>query len=143
MKFERDWNDSVEVRDSKIHGKGIFSRSFIPKDDLVIVIRGDVIDGNECERREDEEDNVYIFWNGDDCYIDTNNHGKIRFINHDCDPNSEVMDRDEETLNLVAIKDIYPDEEITIDYGYEEIYDGCTCRSCLLKSQGDSGSKAS
>lgn len=143
MKFERDWENSVEVRDSKIHGKGIFSSSFIPKDDLVMVISGEVIDGNECERREDEEDNVYIFWNGDDCFIDTNKFGKIRFINHDCEPNCEVMDRDEETLNLVAIKDIYPDEEITIDYGYEEIYEGCTCRSCLLKSQGDSDSKAS
>jgi SET domain-containing protein len=53
------------------------------------------------------------------------------------------MDRDDETLNLVAIKDIYPDDEITIDYGYEEIYEDCTCRSCLLESTGDSGIKAS
>lgn len=135
MKYSRDWDSSVEVRDSKIHGKGIFSNAFIPKGELVMIISGDVIDGDECERREDEEDNVYIFWNGD-TYIDTNNSEKIRYINHDCDPNCEVMDRDEETLNLVAIKDIYPEEEITIDYGYEEIYEGCTCRTCINESTG-------
>jgi len=143
MRYDRDWENSVEVRESKIHGKGIFSKSFIPKGELVMVIRGEVIDGDECERREDEEDNVYIFWNGDDCYIDTNHFGKIRFINHNCDPNCEVMDRDDETLNLIAIKDIYPDDEITIDYGYEEIYEDCTCSSCLLESAGDSDIKAS
>ena len=136
MKFVRDWEDSVVVRDSKIHGKGIFSSGFIPKDELVMVISGDVIDGDECERREEEENNVYIFWNGD-TYIDTDKYGKIRYVNHDCDPNCEVMDRDEETLNLVAIKDICPDDEITIDYGYEEIYEDCTCATCLTKSRKD------
>ncbi len=140
MKFSRDWDSEVEVRDSQIHGKGIFASTFIPKDELVMVIAGEVIDGYECERREEEENNVYIFWNGD-TYIDTNKFGKIRFVNHDCDPNCEVMDRDEETLNLVAIKDICPDDEITIDYGYDEIYDGCTCKTCLQESE--EGNKAS
>lgn len=138
MKYSRNWENCVEVRDSQIHGKGIFAASFVPKGELILVIEGEVIDGNECERREEEENNVYIFWNGDECYIDTNKFGKIRYINHDCDPNCEVLDRDEESLNLVSARDIYPEEEITIDYGYDEIYEDCTCRTCLLDSQNNS-----
>ena len=122
------------MKKSRIHGEGIFSNGFIPKGELVMEIRGEVIDGDECMRREDEEDNVYIFWNGDDCFIDTNHSGKIRFINHDCDPNCEVMDGDEEHLKLVAIKDILPNDEIVIDYDYEEIYEDCSCRTCLNKN---------
>ena len=133
MKLSKNWDSSVVVRDSEIHGKGIFASTFIPKGDLVMVISGEVIDGDECERREEEYNNVYIFWNGD-TYIDTDKTEKIRYINHDCAPNCEVMDRDEETLNLVAVADIYPDDEITIDYGYEEIYDDCTCRTCMTDS---------
>ncbi|MDZ7763863.1 MAG: SET domain-containing protein [Melioribacteraceae bacterium] len=132
MIYKKDFEEFVVVKDSKIHGKGIFATGFIPQGELVMVVSGDVIDEDECVRRENEEDNVYIFWNGD-TYIDTNHYGKIRYINHDCDPNSEVMDRDEETLNLVAIKDIHPGDEIVIDYGYEEIYEDCTCKTCMQK----------
>ena len=132
MIFKKDFEELIEVRDSKIHGKGIFSTGFIPKGELVMIIRGDVIDEDECMRREDEEDNVYIFWNGD-TYIDTNNYGKIRYINHDCEPNCDVIDRDEDTLNLVAAKNILPGEELVIDYGYEEIYEDCSCNTCLEK----------
>lgn len=133
MIYKRDNEEFIVVKNSKIHGKGIFATKFIQQGELVMVVRGDVIDEDECVRRENEEDNVYIFWNGD-TYIDTNNYGKIRYINHDCDPNSEVMDRDEETLNLVAIKDIHPGDEVVIDYGYEEIYEDCTCKTCMQKS---------
>ena len=55
---------------------------------------------------------------------------KIKYINHDCNPNCEVLDRDKETLNLVSSREIKKGEEITIDYGYEEIYDDCNCRTC-------------
>lgn len=97
-------------------------------------IKGEVIDGDECLRRENEEDNVYIFWNGD-TYIDTANTKKIKYINHNCNPNCEVEDGDKKRLKLFAARKIKKGEELTIDYGYEEIYDGCKCSSCKGKSK--------
>lgn len=128
--FTKDWESSIKVKKSVIHGKGMFAKTDIPKDELVIVIRGEVISGKECERREWEENNVYIFWNGR-TYIDTVDTKIIKYINHDCDPNCEVFERDKESLNLVSIKEIKKGEEITMDYGYEEIYEDCNCRTCM------------
>ncbi len=128
-KFSRDWEESVEVKGSKIHGKGIFTSKNIPKNELVLVIKGELITGKECERREEEDDNVYIFWNGR-YYIDTANTEKIKYINHDCDPNCIVLERDKESLNLVSCREIKTGEEITMDYGYDEIYEECKCNTC-------------
>lgn len=122
--------EQVSVKDSPLHGKGIFSNQFIPADTLILVIKGEEIDGTECERRENEEANVYIFWNGDDSYIDTNNSDKIKFINHDCKPNCYVDNDEEDNLCLYALRNINKDEELTIDYGYDEIYENCNCSSC-------------
>ncbi|MGE5458099.1 MAG: SET domain-containing protein [Methanococcaceae archaeon] len=119
----------VEVKESDIHGKGIFAVADIPSGTPVMVIEGEVISEKECIRREEEENNVYIFWNGDS-YIDTANTDVIKYINHNCDCNCEVLDRDDNSLLLSSIRDIKAGEEITIDYGYDEIYQSCNCNDC-------------
>ncbi len=121
------------VNDSGIHGAGLFTSVKISAGEKIMIIKGDVISGDECERRE-EFGNVYIFWNGE-TYIDTEKTGKIKFINHNCSYNCDIYDRDDETLFLVADRDIEPDEELTIDYGYEEIYDLCQCEICVNYSE--------
>jgi len=121
--------DKVIVKPSGIHGDGIFADSYIPEGASIMVIRGEVISEAECERRENEENNVYIFWNGDN-YIDVAGTDKIKYINHNCNANCHVEDRDEESLWLIASREIQPGEELTIDYGYDEIYDSCTCGFC-------------
>ncbi len=128
-KYKKNWEKFVSVESSQIEGAGIFAKTDIPSDELVMIIKGELISGQECERREEEENNVYIFWNGR-YYIDTSNTEKIKFINHSCNPNCEVLDRDKESLNLVSRRTIKAGEEITMDYGYEEIYDICSCDLC-------------
>ncbi len=125
---------SIYVKTSSIHGSGIFTPSQIPAGSPILQISGETISGNECERREEEEDNVYIFWNGDDCYIDTAETNKIKYINHKCDFNCEVVETSNNKLLLVAARDILSDEELTMDYGYEEIYSGCSCQNCDNKN---------
>lgn len=116
----------LEVRDSNLHGNGLFTTVDIPKDSIICVIEGEVIDEDECVRREEEEDNVYIFWNGDN-YIDTSKNPLLKNINHNCEPNCYVEDRNEYSLFLIAERDIQAGEELTIDYAYDEIYENCQC----------------
>jgi SET domain-containing protein len=116
------------VSNSGIHGTGLFTSVKIPEGEIIMIIRGEAISGDECERRE-EFGNVYIFWNGD-TYIDTAMTDNIKYINHNCRYNCDILDRDEESLFLVADRDIEPGEELTIDYGYDEIYDICQCEIC-------------
>ena len=125
------YSKNVIVKNSGIHGKGIFSTVSIPKGARILDIKGEIIDGDECERREEEENNVYIFWNGDDCYIDTKKTRKIKYINHDCDFNCDVIEDNKSGLVLIAYKNINAGSELTIDYGYEDIYDECGCGVCI------------
>jgi SET domain-containing protein len=122
----------VVVKGSNIHGSGIFASGNIPKNKIIMNIEGDVISGDECERREEEENNVYIFWNGDDCYIDTANTKKIKYINHNCEYNCEVEEDENGGLILVSDSAIETGEELTIDYGYDDIYDHCSCHTCVI-----------
>jgi len=123
------YSKKIEVRESAIHGHGIFAKECIPAGEVIMVIEGEVISEEECIRRENEEDNVYIFWNGDN-YIDTANTDIIKYINHDCEYNCEVDDRDHRSLFLLSAVDIQPGDELTIDYGYDEIYEYCKCNTC-------------
>lgn len=116
----------LEVKNSPLHGKGLFTTVDIPAESIICVIEGEVIDEDECVRREEEEGNVYIFWNGDN-YIDTAKNPLLRNINHLCEPNCYVEDRNETSLFLIAERDIKAGEELTIDYDYDEIYETCQC----------------
>ena len=116
------------VKDSGIHGKGLFSTVDIAEGSKIFVIEGEAISEEECIKRE-ADGNVYMFWNESN-YIDTSMTNKIKYINHNCDCNCDVLENDEESLMLVAYRDIKAGEELTIDYGYEEIYELCQCNIC-------------
>ncbi len=118
----------LTVKDSGIHGKGLFSTINISEGDKILVINGEIISEDECIKRENEG-NVYIFWN-EDSYIDTSMTDKIKYINHNCDFNCDVVDDANNNLILIAYRDINAGEELTIDYGYDEIYEHCHCKNC-------------
>ncbi|KAL4917226.1 Alpha/Beta hydrolase protein [Aspergillus aurantiobrunneus] len=59
--------------------------------------------------------------------------GPARFANHDCNANGRLVTRGSEGMQVVATRDIYTGEEITVSYG--EDYFGidnceCLCLSC-------------
>ncbi|HKI77060.1 MAG TPA: SET domain-containing protein [Ignavibacteriaceae bacterium] len=126
----KDFEEFIYVKSSGIHGAGIFTSVDIPANSKIMDISGEIISGDECERREEEEDNVYIFWYDEETYIDTANTKKIKYINHNCEYNCDIEEADEFGLELITVRGIKAGEEITIDYGYEEIYDDCNCRRC-------------
>lgn len=130
----KEKSDLIEVRNSGIHGYGLFASEEIAPQELLFIISGEVIDSREAVRREEEEQNVYIFYNGNS-YIDTVRTDKIKYINHSCEPNCEVQDGDEASLKLVSVKSIQKGDEITIDYGYDEIYEQCNCVVCSEKKE--------
>ncbi len=129
MSKDREYLEKfLYVTESGIHGAGLFTSIKIPEGQKIMIIKGETISGDECERRE-EFGNVYIFWNGEN-YIDTAMTDKIKFINHNCSYNCDIFDRDEDSLFLIADRDIEPGEELTLDYGYDEIYELCQCEIC-------------
>lgn len=129
--------DYIAVQPSPIQGNGIFAQKACQQGEIIMVIDGEVIDSDECVRREDEEDNVYIFYLDEHRYLDTAQSGKIRYINHSCEPNCLVVERDAESLYLVAARAIEAGEEITINYDFEEIFVLCQTHNPTCKARRD------
>ncbi len=121
-------NAFCEIRQSPIHGRGIFATRKIRKGTRIIQYVGEKIDKDESNRRGLElfetaqktgGASVYIFDLNDEWDLDGNKeYNDARLINHSCEPNAEMVNEDDE-LWLFALRDILPEEEITFDYGYD------------------------
>ena len=62
-----------------------------------------------------------------------------KFMNHSCDPNAQLdWQEDRDRLMLIALQEIFPQDEITMDYSLlrEEISNHfeCRCSKCLESS---------
>lgn len=91
------------VKTSSIHGRGLFAASNIEKGELIGFVQG----------VRTNEDGPYVLWvDGVDGYRVTCD---LRFINHSNTPNAVYYD----TLEVCALEDIKPGEEITHCYGEE------------------------
>jgi len=90
----------VYVADSPIHGKGLFAKRHIAAGELIGVLRGVPT----------SEDGAHVLWVDGKTGIQV--QCDLRYINHSDDPNAVYYD----TLEVCALKDIAPGEEITHNY---------------------------
>lgn len=123
----------LKVDKSLVHSKGLFANTSFKEGDVIVQITGEVIDSDECERRENEENNVYIFYKNDNEFIDVSDNSLLKYINHSCNYNCDVDEDEKGNLLLLAVSTIESGDELTIHYGYEEIYRYCACVSCQNK----------
>ncbi len=93
----------IEVRSSSIHGCGVFARRAIRKGERI---------GRYVSRRTDR-DGTYVYWIEDETgWKGYEGYGRLRFLNHNHQPNSEL-----DGLDLYALRTIGEGEEVTIHYG--------------------------
>ena len=92
-----------EVKESPLHGRGLFATQFIPEDTLISWLVTE-------PAPEDELDGPYVLWvNGEKPVRVTCD---MRFINHSNQPNAAYYD----DLSVMAVRDILPGEELLHDY---------------------------
>ncbi len=135
------------VRNSKIHGNGVFAKRDIKKGEEVIEYKGKKLTKKESDdiaertlemaKSNKNLGQVYIFEINKKYDIDGNvSYNPARFINHSCTPNCETQQDDEDRIWIVAVKEIKKGEEITYNYGYDfENYKEhrckCSSRNCV------------
>lgn len=87
----------VIVKESEIHGYGLFADQMIGSNHSIIEYVGDVVSEDEYEERKEqyEDEGIaekYIMKLGDDQYIDaTINGNDSRYINHSCEVSSNEI----------------------------------------------------
>ncbi len=136
--WKRGQSELCEVRDSEIHGRGVYSKAFIPKETQIIEYIGELIDKDESEKRalsqhakskKTGDAAVYIFTLSKNYDIDGNvPWNTARLINHSCNPNCEawVIGR---RIYIYSLRDIQKGEELSFDYGFDiECFEDHPCR---------------
>ena len=109
------------VRNSRVHGRGVFATRRIPLGTCIIEYAGERINWKEAVRRENKKaaDDFHTFFfsldNGK--IIDGGSDGNdARWINHGCEPNCEAREEDGHVF-IYALRDIARGEELNYDYG--------------------------
>ena len=137
----------IEVRESEIHGTGVFARIQVPKGKKVIEYIGEKITKKESERRSitlieknqgsETDGAVYIFEVNKRHDIDGNiPENTARFINHSCDPNCEP-DVIRNRVWLISTRKIKKGEELSYNYGFDlEDYEEHKCKCGAKKCVG-------
>ncbi len=92
-----------EVKESPLHGRGLFATQFIPRDTVIGFLTAEPAPDHEL-------DGPYVLW------VDGERPVRVtcdlRFINHSDEPNAVYYD----DLSVVAVRDIRPGEELVHDY---------------------------
>jgi len=109
------------VRNSAIHGRGVFATRTIPKGADIIEYRGRRISMDEADELPDSDpDNPYhtfLFELNDGRVIDAARGGNAaRWINHSCRPNCEPYEDDDCRVYIAARRTIEAGEELAYDY---------------------------
>ena len=132
----------VEVRNSPVHGRGVFAVRSIKKGARIIEYLGDRVSHDAADKRyedHDESDNhTFLFIVDKHTVIDAGVGGNdARFINHQCEGNCESVIENRRVF-IDATRDIEPGQELGYDYeigrekddppNVDEIY-ACRCGS--------------
>jgi uncharacterized protein len=83
----------IEVRQSDVHGRGVYATQFVPKGTRIIEYTGERTSWEAAPN-------------------------DARWINHSCDPNCEAAEEDDRIF-IDAMRDIAPGEELFYDYALE------------------------
>ena len=121
----------TEVRPSPIHGTGLFAAHAIATGEIVAVKGGHVLTRAQWTALEPTLGAADIQI-ADDLFIapvrPDHRHGSMLYTNHSCDPNLAIQGQ----IVLVAMRDIVPGEELTIDWATTDDGDyelACRCGS--------------
>jgi SET domain-containing protein len=114
-------NPLYRVKNSPVHGRGVFARRKIRAGTLIIEYEGKRIGYDQAcidaAARDDDSNHTFLFSLADGSVIDGGDNGNdARWINHCCEPNCEAREEDGR-IYIHALRDIARGEELNYDYG--------------------------
>jgi len=117
----------LEIRESRIHRRGVYALERIPPRRKVMEYTGERISRRETKRRGDGP-LTYLFTLDDYWTLDGAVGGSgAEIINHSCDPNIYTMVFKGHILYM-SKRLIRPGEELTVDYRFSDKVEPVTCK---------------
>src|SRR5205823_11022860 len=120
----------TEVRESKMHGRGLFAIADIAKNEIVAIKGGHIVDRKSLREKITPVFGPVEIQIGDDLFIapvsaEERELSRL-YLNHSCDPNLGVRGE----ITFVAIRDLRAGEELTHDWAMTDDDDyslECNC----------------
>jgi hypothetical protein len=111
----------IEVRESGVHGRGVYAVAAIKAGARIIEYTGERISWEEAVDRHPHDpaqpNHTFYFHLDTGQVIDALHGGNdARWINHACEPNCEADEVDGRVF-IQALRDLQPGEELFYDYG--------------------------
>jgi uncharacterized protein len=123
-------SSKTEVRESEIHGRGLFAIADIAKNEIVAVKGGHIVDGKTLREKITPVLGPVEIQIGDDLFIapvsDEERELSMLYLNHSCDPNLGMRGE----ITFVSMRDISAGEELTHDWAMTDDDDysvECNC----------------
>jgi SET domain-containing protein len=117
------------IKNSPIHGKGLFAATSISKGEVVAVKGGYIFDREQLDKVEEKLGPAEIQI-GENLFIGPKKQeerdGAMIYLNHSCEPNIGIQGQ----IVFVAIRDISSGEELTHDWATTDFDDyqlNCNC----------------
>jgi uncharacterized protein len=105
----------IEVRESAVHGRGVYARQFIPTGKRIIEYTGERVSW-QAAPDDDSDPHTFNFGLDNGKVINPEIGGNdARWINHSCDPNCEAIEENDRIF-IYAMRNIQPGEELLYDY---------------------------
>ena len=104
--------EQIVVRDSPIHGQGVFAARRIEPGEVIIDGCREVLNEEAVSALPPEERIFVSVVDGRNIFMKP----PARFVNHSCNPNARGTDRRD-----IAIRIIEAGEEVTVDYVAEQV----------------------
>jgi SET domain-containing protein len=108
----------IEVRESGVHGRGVYATEFIPKGSRIIEYTGQRVAWDDAPNDENNPHTFLFGLEGGEVINPEIGGNDARWINHCCDPNCEAIEEDDR-IYIYAMRDIEPGQELFYDYAME------------------------
>ena len=138
----------TEIRESKIHGRGLFATADISKDEIVAVKGGHIVDGKTLREKIAPQLGPVEIQIDDDLFVapvtGEEREFSMLYSNHSCNANLGIRGE----ITFIAMRDIHAGEEITFDYAmcdgskYDEFTCYCGSENCRGQVKGTDWSRS-
>ncbi len=125
----------LQIRESRIHRRGVYALERIPPKRKVIEYTGEKISRRETKRR-GQGSLTYLFTLDEYWTIDGSIGGSgAEIINHSCEPNLHACIMRGHILYL-SRREIMPGEELTVDYRFSDRIERVKCLCGAKRCRG-------
>jgi SET domain-containing protein len=108
----------IEVRESGVHGHGVYAMESIPKSTRIIEYTGQRVSWEGAPNDENDPHTFNFGLDNGEVINPQIGGNDARWINHSCDPNCEAIEEDDRIF-IDALRDIQAGEELFYDYALE------------------------